>query len=149
MHDDDMEFECESCGAMFRGTLYAVDRELERVGFGASNPPVVSIRDSENIANFCSTMCRERGRAAVMAAEGVPIQRVGVEPIEPCAKCGKPVDLTGWHLTYLDSDTRFCGSIGQTLGVDYLAVVCSACSSKVADGAVELELSAVRDHVCP
>lgn len=123
--DDDLEFECESCGKMFSGVLFAIDREFERVAFAAGELPVVSISGSENIANFCSADCRKKGRESVMRAEGVPIQRVGLGPIETCAKCGGPVDMTGWHLTYLDSDTRFEGSYPQPLDVDYLAVVCN------------------------
>ena len=132
--DDEMEIECMSCGSMFRGTLYAVDREVKRVAFDASDVPTVHVKESEDIGSLCSVDCRERGRDAVMKAEGVPIRRPGIGPIESCAKCGRPVDMTNWHRTYLDHDLRFSGSIGQTLRIDYLAVLCRACGSGDVDG---------------
>jgi hypothetical protein len=130
VNNNDMEFECESCGVMFKETLYGIDREQNKVIFCDKGLLEVDIRSSENIANFCSHSCRERGREAVMRKEQVPERRVGVEPIEPCAKCGGPVDMSDWHLTYVESDTRFTGDVGDTLDIDYLVVLCKRCTER-------------------
>lgn len=125
--DDEMEFECMNCGVMFKCTHCGIDREVERVRFPAQGFPEVEARGIENIGSFCSLLCRERGREDIMRAQGVPIRRVGIGPVETCARCGGPVDMTSWHLTFLDIDSRFSGSIAHTLDIDYLAVLCLSC----------------------
>lgn len=129
MNDDDIEFECDACGVMFRGTLFGIDREYNKVIYGEQSTEV-AVRDSETSAGFCSLACRNLARAAALRREGVPERRVGIEPIEPCAKCGGPVDMADWHLTFVESDIDFSSGCGQVLDLDYLAVVCKRCDGQ-------------------
>lgn len=128
-----MIFECEHCGKTFSGSLFDVARESECVEFRDGQLPSVGIRGCEPIAGFCSRECRAQDIRKVMGREGVPIRPVGLGPIEPCAKCGGPVDMTAFHLTYVASDFKIDDFDHFTvLGVDYLAVVCNRCHGAVA-----------------
>ncbi|TCG02932.1 hypothetical protein BZM27_52185 [Paraburkholderia steynii] len=63
-----------------------------------------------------------------MASEGVPIRRVGTTPIEMCAKCGGPVDMSEFHLAYLEDESKIEGLFqARTVSLDYLAVICRQC----------------------
>jgi hypothetical protein len=54
-----------------------------------------------------------------MATEGVRVCRPDIGPIEMCAICAGPVDMTSFHLTYFDSATDVSGMVGYTVDVDY------------------------------
>lgn len=130
MQDDVMEFECETCEVMFRDRLFEIAREYERVIFSSpARLDEVEIKDSENIANFCCSKCLDSGRSSVMAAQRVPIpaERPGIGPIESCAKCSGPVDMSDWHLTFVESEVDTSGSGFRPIDVKYLAVVCRKC----------------------
>jgi hypothetical protein len=128
MEDDAFFFECDGCGLRFSAVLFEIARQLERVDF-ASEMSAIHIRKSDTVSAFCSMECRDNSRRAVMAREGVPIRRVdGCGPIAPCAKCGRPVDMTEFHVTYIENDFNlFNPDIWQLIDVDYLAVLCSSC----------------------
>ena len=65
-----------------------------------------------------------------MAAQCVPIpaKRLLLEPVESCAKCYDPVDMSDWHLTFVESDMDMVGDSFNPLDVTYLAVVCNQCT---------------------
>ncbi len=141
MPNDWMEFECMNCGKMFTRKWYDLSRTYERVHY--KSPTLldeVEIEDAEGIGTFCSQQCLDVGRAPVMRDEGVPIPsaRPGIGPVESCAKCSGPVDMSDWHLTYTDGCLEEdCGGV-KTLEVDYLAVVCRECAPRA-----DLEQAAV------
>ena len=134
----DIEFECETCGVMFREMVYEVAKEIDRVHYRESEVEEVEIHGSENLANFCSKQCRSASLVTVMSREGVPIKRVGVDPIEPCAKCGGPVDMSDYHLTYVEQDIKFLPTSTVPQDVDYLAVVCRNCAPVSGEQVVEV-----------
>jgi len=136
--NDEFEFECETCGVMFREMLYEVAKEIDRVHYREGAVEEVEILGGENLANFCSKQCRNATLVAVMAREGVPIKRVGVDPIEPCAKCGGPVDMSDYHLTYVEQDIKFLPTSAVPQDVDYLAVVCRNCAPVSGEQVVEV-----------
>ena len=86
------------------------------------------------LASFCSSACRKPHLGTLLEAQGLSEhlqhQRLGAGPITPCAKCGKPVDMTqphgGWvkgkFTVELESDTP-C-SLDH---FDLMAVVCPGC----------------------
>ena len=120
-------FQCFACGAHFDGKLFDIAREYIRVIY--NSPPQLHERDvhsADAIGEFCSSECRERGRSAVLARDGVsiPAMRPGIEPIEICARCSGPVDMSDWHvlITESDLDESF-----RTLDSKYLAVFCATC----------------------
>lgn len=74
-----------------------------------------------------------------MEREEVPIRRPGIGPVESCAKCGGPVDMSEFHLTYIEDEGIDDGlSVSRTINVEYLAVVCKRCCPReVPDSACE------------
>jgi hypothetical protein len=90
----------------------------------------VEVRSSVGLASFYSSECRERGRDAVMVQNDIPasVVRPGVEPVEICGKCGGPVDMSDWHLTFVESELELSGSCAEPNDTQYIAVVCRRCA---------------------
>jgi hypothetical protein len=128
MKDDISSFECYGCGVRFSAALFEIARELERVDF-ASEIPTIHVQDSDALSAFCSIKCRASSRRAVMDREGVPIRPVDrCGPIAPCAKCGRPVDMTKFHVTYVEYGFKvITPQIFQPIDFACLAVLCSNC----------------------
>lgn len=115
----------------FPETWYDLSRALERVHYKSPwSLDEVEVQASEGIGVFCSQLCLDAGREAVMNASGVPIPAVrpGIGPVESCAKCARPVDMSDWHLTYTDGCLEEKGDEVRVIAVDYVAVVCRDCA---------------------
>lgn len=127
MNQFDDEYECFTCNRRFRSALYSISRELERVDYVEAEP-VVEISASVGLECYCSQACAASRRSLVMAREGVPISNPGLGPIEPCSRCGAPVDMTEFHVTYLESYEVHRSAITlDTVSLNYLAVLCRKC----------------------
>ncbi|MGF6546752.1 hypothetical protein QFZ96_001823 [Paraburkholderia youngii] len=128
MENDALWFECDNCGTRFSAMLFEIARQLERVEF-LSTMTSICIRDCDTLSGFCSIECRDSSRRAVMEREDVPIRRVdSFGPIAPCAKCGGPVDMTEFHVTYVENDLEIINpNMMQPTSVECLAVLCSNC----------------------
>jgi hypothetical protein len=145
MRDDDvMEFECMNCGTMFRDRLFDITREYDRVIY--RRPPAldeVAIECSEGIGGFCSASCREAGRSAVMTRERVPVlappERPGINPVEICARCKGPVDMSDWHLTYLENEFDTSTDSFTIHDLKYTAVLCKKCVPPFSEGLTTAE----------
>jgi hypothetical protein len=103
--DDDgpMDFYCMTCNTCFEKPLFDVTRSMERVHFcAAPRLNEIETRHAEGIGVFCSDTCRALGLPALMSTERVPIpgHPPGIGPVEICARCSGPVDMTAFHLTY-------------------------------------------------
>lgn len=72
------------------------------------------------------------------ARERTPISHPGIGPVEVCARCQGPVDMTRFHLTYLASAALNEGFSMRSLEIDYLAVVCDQCSGITAPQATNV-----------
>jgi len=77
-----------------------------------------------------------------------------IGPIELCSRCGKPVDMTKFHLTYVESILeqeweRMSASVLESV---VLAVLCNACSPPPSrliaevDFPVEEQMTAAKDN---
>ena len=123
----DDEYECFTCKRKFRSRVFSISKEWDRVDFD-DELPCVEIRDAYGIECYCSKYCAVARRHLVMLREGVPITWPGTEPIELCSKCRAPVDMTEFHLTYVESQEVHESSIVmRTVDMDYLAVLCRKC----------------------
>ena len=133
MSTEVMEFECTTCHRMFSSVVFDLSREYDRVIYHRPSAlDEVAVADAEGIASFCSQDCRARGTAAVMVEQQVPIpaERPGIEPVESCAKCGGDVDMSEWHLTFVEAEADFSGFGVELANVEYLAVVCRRCAPR-------------------
>lgn len=126
-----MDFECMTCGKMFEWRWFDIGRSFERVHFSSPDAlDQVEISGAESIGIFCSRGCLDARRLAVMQEQGVPIpaRRPGIGPVEHCAKCAGPVDMSDWHLTYTDGVYQDEQVGVRTVELDYIAVVCRECA---------------------
>lgn len=124
---EDNEFECFTCGAIFKNRVFGISREWERVDY-LETMPVVSVADSYGLECYCSERCQKARISEVMERERVPILRPGLGPIEVCSKCRGSVDMSQFHLTYLEDQVETDGFNATPIDVGYLAVLCRACA---------------------
>ena len=126
----DDEYQCFTCKRVFRSPVFDISRGWERTHFN-DEIPSVEIEDSYGLECYCSRACLDARRHLVMHDAGVPIQRPGIGPIESCAKCGGPVDMAEFHLTYVESkEVAVNDLILKPVDVRYLAVLCTRCRPK-------------------
>lgn len=126
-----MDFYCMTCNARFEKPLFDVTRAFERVDFCPDGRlPEIEITHAEGVGVDCSASCRAQGLPALMAGEQVPLPEHPPEigPVEVCARCSGPVDMTAFHLTYSQCEIVYGEACGQASNLEYLAVVCDRCS---------------------
>lgn len=128
-----IEFHCACCGPKVGHALFDIAREFERMRYHGqpdTEEVEIEVSSTESVAIFCSKLCRDRGGPAILGGQRirVPKTRPDLGPIEICARCGFPVDMSEWHLAFLESDTNTTGAIGKPDEVEYIAVVCRICA---------------------
>ncbi|MCK9381767.1 MAG: hypothetical protein M0P95_11990 [Sulfuritalea sp.] len=126
----DEAYFCDACEKPFRTPMFDISKGYERTIYDGNRMPEVEIIGSGTIAQYCSDPCRVKKISAVLAKENVRATYPDIGPVEACSRCGKPVDMTKFHLTYVDSDTeqdwdRMCATVTKTV---VLAVLCDACA---------------------
>lgn len=126
-------FYCDTCNKRFRSPLYDVSKEFERtIFFEEPLMPEIDVIGAETIAYFCSPSCRDMKRDHLLTQEKIRATYPGIGPVEPCSRCGAPVDMTKYHLTYVEMDTTHDWDralFGAKIISDpvTLAVVCQKC----------------------
>ncbi len=126
--DNQMSFECVQCGKSFHHKLFDIARAFERIDY-STEIPSIDVKGSECLAEYCSAACRELGRDAAMRHQGVQLRSVGIGPVENCALCLKPVDMSAFHLTYTENDMTVMSFYSlQPTNARYLAVLCRSCA---------------------
>ena len=136
-----MDFECMICGKMFEERWFDIGRAFERVHFRSPDAlDEVEVSFADGIGVFCSQGCLDAGRATLMQEEGVPIPSVrpGIGPVEQCARCAGPVDMSDWHLTYTDGQYLENQGGVRVIEIDYIAVACRECAPRNGESAVAL-----------
>lgn len=125
-------FYCNTCGKRFRSPLYDVGKEFAQTFFYKEpRPPEIEVMGAETIANYCSPACRGRSRDQLLLQDKVRATFPGIGPVETCSRCGGLVDMTKFHLTYVQTDTtqdwgRPMFGVG-VLRTETLAVICQEC----------------------
>lgn len=122
---------CMTCGTPFRSPLFDIAKEYERTIFsGEIIYPEVEVIGSEGIGQYCSEACRSKSRDALLLKENVHATFPDIGPIELCSRCAEPIDMTLFHLTYVESTITgdWDSSIVDSSNVVTLAVVCNKCA---------------------
>jgi hypothetical protein len=136
-HTED-QCECFHCRQIFKSPIFETACEWNRVVY-SDGLPSVEIEEHQWLEQYCSEGCRNARLDVVMAREDVPIRRPGLGPIELCAKCRRPVDMSRLHLTYLETRYFIDEHDGLTpVDADYLAVLCQQCAPDGSAGDVEV-----------
>ena len=127
----DEAFFCETCGKPYRTPMFDVAKEYERTIFQEANRlPEVEIIGSVEIGQYCSSACRDRARSDLLLRENVRPTYPDIGPIESCSRCGLPIDMTKFHLAYVESilDQEWGRMSASVLESVVLAVLCNACA---------------------
>lgn len=136
MSPDDEGYFCYSCALKIEGRLYALTRSRQRVHFLPSMPEIET-RQAECLSYYCGQRCMDGHLPGVMEAERVPVadHPVGIGPVESCAVCKGPVDMTEFHLAYTKTEELHKTGGVQVLGGYEIAVLCNRCAPalRVAD----------------
>lgn len=94
---------CETCGAPNRARHVALEQWIVRYVYateGDYQDVKLQVLNSEQATCYCSPACANPGAHAFLAARGIHPRAYGSGPIEPCAKCGAPINLAQVHLSY-------------------------------------------------
>ena len=138
---EDTRYECYACDRAFRSRVFSLNRQFERVTFG-SPMPIVSVEHADGLACYCSASCMNLHYPREMVKQQVPIPALqpDVGPVEVCAICKGPVDMTRLHLTFILEECKDMGWCFQPTQSDCIAVVCDVCvpvAGEAAGNAVE------------
>lgn len=126
-------YTCMVCEKHFRSPLYEISRGYERtIFFDGDQIPVVEPAGSEGIGTYCSAACLNQDRDKLLLKENVRATFPGIGPIEVCSRCGKPVDMVQFHLSWTEEELN-CQwgpfiDVLQPINVQSLAVVCQQCA---------------------
>ena len=99
-HDYDC---CDECAAPLHAHYWSLDRNIEVVSYSNKNNQVHStatVLESHGLLTACHGECARCMVVGAMASRGYQWLYPGAGPIEHCAKCGKPTDLTKPHVAY-------------------------------------------------
>ncbi len=124
---------CTFCGTRILDGVFAICCEAERKHFSkclGMHSPEVEVTGLKSIAKYCSSRCRRKGRKIAMSAERIriPATPPSVGPIEVCSNCGNIVDMTRWHLVYVQCNDNMPTHADNVYDVKELAVLCRTCA---------------------
>ena len=133
MQVDSDHGQCIWCGSRIRQGVFAICCEAERKHFSKSigmHSADVEVKGLKSIARYCSSRCRRKGREVALTAERIrlPATPPSIGPIEVCARCGGIVDMTKWHVVYLQSNDNTPSHADKTYDAKELAVICETCA---------------------
>lgn len=128
--------ECEACGASLGARYWSFNRLVERLdydrqGDAPDDCATITVLSDEPLGQFCGDGCARLTALLGLAERGLRLFDCGTGPIETCAKCGGPVDLTEPHVFYQlmdQTETRkpWLNTI-QPHDFESLAYVCPRC----------------------
>jgi hypothetical protein len=147
---------CDHCGAALHAKYWSFDRNIEQFSYTESSGKVettINIILCECLHAYCSEACANTAVQEAMAERGLFNLYPGGGPIELCAECSKPVDMTKPHVAY----NLMVGTEVRKLWVtefiphdsENIAVICPACESALAAEAIKEEEFTASDPVPP
>ncbi len=148
--------ECDTCGASLGARYWSFNRLVERVDYDRQGETpddcaTITVLRDDVLGQFCDDGCAKITAWSDLAGRGLRLIECGAGPIETCAKCGGPVDLTEPHVFYQlmdQTETRrpWLNTI-QPHDTEALAYVCSRCDGDLA--ADEMNVPETEDELLP
>lgn len=131
---------CHHCGTPLLAHYWCLDRNIEQISYSDNDGEVlatINVIESVGLMLACGAECADSMVASAMAERGYKWLHPGDGPVEPCAKCGKPVVLTSPHVAYLlMSGTEVCTPGTVVFEVDHgdvVAILCLGCEQPLSD----------------
>lgn len=107
MKSSDTYGTCDCCGIALSSSYRSLDRNIEQYSYGGlaedgatSTSATCNIVASHSLMQLCSKDCAFIASTSEMSARDLKYLYPSSGPVEPCAKCGHPVDLSQHHVTY-------------------------------------------------
>jgi hypothetical protein len=127
----ELVFDCDECDGAFKKTIFGFDWRFQRVKFGAKGC-FIDVDEFDGLGVYCSEHCMRVHFPKEMAVHGIPVppHRPDVGPVEVCALCERPVDMTRYHLAFcLDEWEVLPGAGGgKEVWDENVAVMCNTCA---------------------
>jgi hypothetical protein len=147
---------CDTCMTPLTDRYWSFDRQVEQFvydqpGHTPAECASVTVLRSEPLGFYCGRGCAFPAALLLLAERGLRSTECGAGPIETCAKCGGPVDLTKPHVLYQlmdQTETRKPWLISiQPLELESLAYVCPRCDGDLT--ANEMNLPEAETEIQP
>lgn len=127
---------CEACDAVLTARYHSFERLVERFSYDQpgetpDDQATITVLRCDLLGLYCGQACAMPAVLLGLAERGLRPTDCGAGPIEVCAKCGGPMDLTKPHVAYQlmdQTETRqpWLASI-EPHDTDTLAYVCPRC----------------------
>lgn len=145
---------CDTCEAGLTSRYSSFNRLVERIDYDRpgetpDDQATITILRDDVLGEFCGEVCAMPSVLLALFERGLRHSGGGAGPIETCAKCGGPVDLTQPHVAYQlmdQTETRKPWLISiHTHEAETLAYVCQHCDGDLAADGMNL-LESVEDE---
>ena len=133
--------ECDACGVSLTARYWTFDRLVERIDYNRpgdtpGSSATVAVLRSETLDQSCCEDCARLVASLGLAQRGLRQLQCANGPIEICAKCGGPIDLTRSHVAYqlmdqTESRQPWLTSL-HPIDSESLAYVCPSCDDDLA-----------------
>ena len=119
---------CSVCGKSFCNPAFGLGRQFERTIFSRDDSlDEVEVIDANQIIEYCSAACLKSNRDQVLAQENIRPTYPDLGSAVTCSRCGDPVDITKFHMTWIEEEVEYHGFEATPINVDVLAVACNRC----------------------
>lgn len=133
---------CDHCQNDLSDYRFYLDRNVQFFSYsgmddsdGIAEHIQATVLYSDSISHFCNASCVDISVPKILGSLGLKILPPGIGPVETCAKCNGPVDMTAPHIAYsLLEATRVSEPWLTHLKVhshEFLCVVCQKCDSNL------------------
>lgn len=143
---------CHHCGISLLARYWCLDRNIEQVSYSDTHGEMlatIAVIESVGLMLACGAECADSMVASAMAERGYKCLHPGDGPVEPCAKCGKPVILTNPHVAYaLTSGNEMRAPWATTFDVDHgetVAILCPGCEQPAVDATSTIDVATGTD----
>ena len=119
---------CNVCEQPLGNPQFGISRQFERTIFSKNDDlDEVEVIDSNEIRAYCSSECLNKNRDLLLAQENVRASYPGIGPVESCSRCGRPVDMTRFHMAWVEDEVEIQGYEATPINAEVLAVACDQC----------------------
>jgi hypothetical protein len=134
--------QCDHCRTALPDHRFYLDRNVQYFSYlgrldadGIAEHIQAAVLYSESLNHFCSGGCADASVPQILESLGLKILPPGTGPVETCAKCNGPIDMTAPHVVYsLLEATKVIEPWMTSLKVhnhEFLCVVCQNCDGNL------------------
>jgi len=127
-HEELATSACSACGKSLCNPVFGLGRQFERTIISSDDSlDEVEVIDANVIAEYCSAACLNSKRDELLAQENIRPTYPDIGKAVTCSRCGDPVDVTKFHMAWIEEETEYHEFVVTPINVDVLAVACNRC----------------------